>query len=480
MTQILQHHTPVKLYFIEKSSLPQNHSRFIFSILNQKNPRIMSSEKQCYKILLFPWLAHGHISPAAELAKRLVHRNFHVFLCSTPVSLEPFRNSINDPSIEFVDLHLSTTKLPEKYHTTKNLPTHLMPTLKTAFIESKENFRSILKTIKPDILVHDFMQPWASVMASEEGISPAVLFPCGAACTSCIVHYAARPEIEFPFESLRLSEAEREKSEIINAAASGTDSKDGSLTSFGGPSASCILVNTSAKIEGKYLSYLSELVKKEVVPVGFLIQEQGNKSDDSEFLDWLSKKNTNSVVFVSFGSEYFLTKKEMEEVALGLESSGVSFIWVVRFPEGEKVDLDDALPQGFQKRVGDRGMLVEGWAPQAKILKHPSVGGFLSHCGWNSILEAITYAVPLIAMPMQLDQPMNSKLVAELGIGIEVRRDGEEFNRGEIAKAVKKVVVEEDGKEMARNLDKLSSEVREDSDVEINTAASKLVELAKR
>lgn len=436
----------------------------------------MSCEQHYYKIFLFPWLAHGHISPFAVLANKLVHRNFHVFLCSTPVNLEPFRKSINHPSLEFVDLHLSTTQLPEKHHTTRNLPTHLMPTLKTAFIESKETFRNILKTIKPDILIYDFMQPWASEMASEEGISSIVLFPCGAACTSCIVHYSIQPELEFPFESLRFSETEREKSEIMNSGTNSDDSKD---ESFGGPSASFIMVNSSNKIEGKYISYWSEIVKKEVVPVGFLIQEPVQKSDDSVFLDWLSKKNSKSVVFVSFGSEYFPTKEETEEVALGLEISGVSFIWVVRFPEGEKLDLDDALPQGFQNRVGDRGMIVEEWAPQAKILMHSSVGGFVSHCGWNSILEAVTYRVPIIAMPMQLDQPMNSRLVAELGIGIEVRRDGEEFTRGEIAKAIKKVVVEEDGKEMARNVDKLSGEVTKNRDVEMNTTVSMIMQLAK-
>ncbi|XP_073022431.1 beta-D-glucosyl crocetin beta-1,6-glucosyltransferase-like [Primulina eburnea] len=439
----------------------------------------MSCEQKCYKILMFPWLAHGHISPFAELAKRLIHRNFRVFLCSTPVNLEPIRKSIEEPSLEFVDLHLSSTELPKKYHTTKNLPTHLMPTLKTALIDSKENFRNVLKIVKPDILVYDFMQPWASAMASEEGISSIVLFPCGAACTSCIVHYTNQPEMEFPFESLRLSETEREKSEIINTVTKSDDNKDESLRFFGGPSASVIMVNSSNKLEGKYISYLSKLVKKEVVPVGFLIKEPVQKSDDFMFVDWLSKKNTKSVVFVSFGSEYFLTKEEIEEVALGLEISGVSFIWVVRFPVGEKMDLDDALPQGFQNRVGDRGMIVEGWAPQTKILSHPSVGGFLSHCGWNSILEAVTCRVPVIAMPMQLDQPINSRLVTEVGIGIEVQRDGEEFTREEIAKAIKKVVVEEDGKDMARNVDKLSSEVRENRDDEMNTTVSKLVQLAK-
>ncbi|XP_073269652.1 flavanone 7-O-glucoside 2''-O-beta-L-rhamnosyltransferase-like [Primulina huaijiensis] len=439
----------------------------------------MSVKQENYKILMFPWLAHGHISPFTELAKRLVHRNFHVYLCSTPVNLESFRKSTFDPSLEFVDLHLSCTELPKKYHTTKNLPTHLMPTLKDAFDESKENFRNILKTIKPDILIYDFLQPWAPQVASEEGINSVVLLPCGAACFSFVAHYSIHPEMEFPFEPLRFPETDRENSEIIHAIINSNESKERFLRCFEMSSASFILINSSNQIEATYINYLSELVNKEVVPVGFLVREPVKKPDDSVFLNWLSEKTTKSVVFVSFGSEYFLTKKEIEEVALGLEISGVSFIWVVRFPVGEKMNLDEALPQGFRKRVGDRGMIVEGWAPQAKILSHSSVGWFLSHCGWNSILEAITCRVPVITIPVQLDQPMNSRLVTELGIGIEVRRDGRRYTRGQIARAIKKVLVEEDGKEMEKNVDKLSTEVRGKCEFEMNAAVKRLVELAQ-
>ncbi|KZV30097.1 crocetin glucoside glucosyltransferase-like [Dorcoceras hygrometricum] len=143
------------------------------------------------------------------------------------------------------------------------------------------------------------------------------------------------------------------------------------------------------------------------------------------------------------------------------------------------MSLDEALPKGFIDRVGDRGLIVEGWAPQAKILTHSSVGGFVSHCGWSSILEAITYGVPVICMARKLDHPITSKLVVELGIGVEVRRDGEEFTRGEIAKAIKKVVVEEEGREIGRKVDTLRDEVRRKRDVEINAAVQRIVQLAQ-
>lgn len=138
-------------------------------------------------------------------------------------------------------------------------------------------------------------------------------------------------------------------------------------------------------------------------------------------------------MLVSFESGYFLTKEELEEVAFGLELSDVNFIWVVRFPKGENKSLEEALPQGFFERIGDRGMVMGGWAPQAKILTHLSIGGFVSHCGWNSISESINSGIPIIAMPMDLDQPMNAKLLVEIGVALEVVRDDNgTLHRGDI------------------------------------------------
>ncbi|WMV15051.1 hypothetical protein MTR67_008436 [Solanum verrucosum] len=93
----------------------------------------------------------------------------------------------------------------------------------------------------------------------------------------------------------------------------------------------------------------------------------------------------------------------MEEVAYGLELSNVHFIWVVRFSKEEQVvSLEDVLPQGFLKRnIGEKGRIIECWAPQTTILKHPSIGAFLTHCGWNSTLEAIEFGVPIIALPIR-------------------------------------------------------------------------------
>ncbi|KAH0673510.1 hypothetical protein KY284_024597 [Solanum tuberosum] len=155
----------------------------------------------------------------------------------------------------------------------------------------------------------------------------------------------------------------------------------------------------------------------------------------------------------------------MEEVAYGLELSNVHFIWVIRFPRGEQVvNHEEALPRGFLDRIGERGRIVEGWVPQARILKHASIGAFVTHCGWNSTLESIEFGVPIIALPMNFcsDQPMNARTVVENGIAVEIARDGNgKLHRGYIAETIKEVIFgEKIGDDLRRKVNSLGENVR--------------------
>lgn len=141
--------------------------------------------------------------------------------------------------------------------------------------------------------------------------------------------------------------------------------------------------------------------------------------------------------------------------------------------------LHEVLPEGFQERVAERGMVVEGWAPQAKILGHPSIGGFVSHCGWSSTLESIAFGVPIIVMPMQLDQPMTGRLVVEIGVGIDVPRENGKFRKEDIARVAREVVVEEKGKEVRRQVKDLSNTIKQKGDRDIDHAVKKLLQLVK-
>lgn len=150
-------------------------------------------------------------------------------------------------------------------------------------------------------------------------------------------------------------------------------------------------------------------------------------SSGAEILDWLDGCPEGSVVYVCFGSQKLLNKQQMEALASGLEQSKTRFIWVVK--TGTTRQLEDGygvVPDGFEQRVGGRGLVVRTWAPQVAILSHRAVGGFLSHCGWNSTLEAVVAGVMILGWPMEADQFVNARLLVEyMGVAVRVCEGGD-------------------------------------------------------
>nr|AYR16631.1 UDP-glucosyltransferase UGT86A16 [Polygala tenuifolia] len=132
---------------------------------------------------------------------------------------------------------------------------------------------------------------------------------------------------------------------------------------------------------------------------------------ESDCTHWLSTKPKSSVLYVSFGSYAHVSKKDLIEIANGLLLSNVNFIWVLR-PDIVSSDNVDPLPVGFREAVRECGMIIP-WCCQIEVLSDPAVGGFLSHCGWNSILESLWCEVPLLCFPLLTDQFTNRKLVVD-------------------------------------------------------------------
>ncbi|KAL7252770.1 hypothetical protein ACSBR1_007355 [Camellia fascicularis] len=447
----------------------------------------MDTKQSIASVLMLPWLAHGHISPFLELAKKLTHRNFHIYLCSTPINLSSIKKRITENyshSIELVEIHLpSSPDLPPHYHTTNGLPTHLIPTLKTAFDMAIPSFSNILNTLTPNLVIYDFNLPWAPTIASSYDIPAVDFIPTGAAMTSSTLHMVTkRGGAEFPFPEIQLRgfHETRFRNLLIKASANKDKNKEEGVVDAMKRSRNIILFHTFRELEGKYIDYLSVLIEKKIVPVGSLVGEIDDEDAHSEIIQWLDNKGGSSTVFVSFGSEYFMSKDEIEEIAHGLELSNVNFIWVVRFPMGEKVELEEALPEGFIERVGERGMVVEGWAPQPRILTHSSTGGFVSHSGWNSIMESLKFGVPIVAMPMHLDQPLNARLVEEVGVAMEVNRDiNGRFNREDISQVIRKVVVEKSGEDIRIKAREFSEKIRMKGDEELDEVVEELLQLCK-
>ncbi|KAF7131532.1 hypothetical protein RHSIM_Rhsim09G0211200 [Rhododendron simsii] len=452
---------------------------------------MMDSKQSTITVIMFPWLAHGHISPFLELAKKLSTRNFKIYLCSTPVNLNSIKSKLTQTkysaSIQLVELPLPTDILPAESHTTKGLPLNLMPTLKQAFDSAQEDFSKLLKKLQPDLLIYDFLQPWAPDLASSYNIPAVDFITSSATMTAYMQHHYLYRVPEWEFKSIYFRQYDNvDRSHLLNPPPNLNKDKTRCFDCLE-KSNDIVLIKSFKEVEGKYIEYLSKMVGKKVVPLP-LVQDCANEEgddakegdDDFGFIEWLDKKEKSSTVFVSFGTEYYLSDNEMEEIALGLELSGVNFMWVLRFPKGENTNssVEKALPKGFLERVGDRGMVVDGWACQVKILQHPSIGGFVSHCGWSSVMEGMRYGKPFIAIPMHLDQPVNARLVEEVGVGMEVVRDEKgRVDRERVAQVIKKVVVECDGEGVRKKARELSQVLGIKGEEDIDVVVEELVKL---
>lgn len=166
--------------------------------------------------------------------------------------------------------------------------------------------------------------------------------------------------------------------------------------------------------------------------------------EDLTCLQWLNKREPNSVVYVNYGSITTMTEENLREFAWGLAKSKHSFLWIVR---SDVVAGSDSavLPEDFYEEIKDRGLLAK-WCPQKEVLEHPSVGVFLTHCGWNSTVETVCSGVPVMCWPFFADQQTNCHYACTTwGIGVEVNND---VKRDEVSKLVKEMMEENKGKKL--------------------------------
>ncbi|KAL3524335.1 hypothetical protein ACH5RR_017169 [Cinchona calisaya] len=240
-----------------------------------------------------------------------------------------------------------------------------------------------------------------------------------------------------------------------------------------------ILVNTFESLEEKALKSLSDGIyvpdgsTPPVFSLGPLIasdDRQGETGNVHECLKWLDLQPSQSVVFLCFGSLGRFSAEQLIEIAIGLERSEQRFLWVVRSPPFEDKsnrflppplpDLDLLLPHGFLNRTKDRGFVVSSWAPQVDVLNHKSVGGFVTHCGWNSTLEAVCSGVPMVAWPLYAEQKINRIfLVEEMKLALPMNEtEGGFVKAAEIEKRVRELMDSKGGKIIRERAQKMKDE----------------------
>lgn len=204
-----------------------------------------------------------------------------------------------------------------------------------------------------------------------------------------------------------------------------------------------IICNTVEELESNTISAIHQ--KQPYYAIGPLFPTGFTKSpvpmnmwSESDCAHWLTARPNGSVLYLSFGSYAHTSKHNIVEIAHGLLLSGVNFIWVIR-PDIVSSDEPQPLPVGFEDQIKDRGLIVP-WCSQIEVISHPAIGGFVTHCGWNSILESVWCTVPLLCYPLLTDQFTNRKLVVDdWKIGINLC-DGRRMTREEVSEKISRVM----------------------------------------
>uniref|UniRef100_A0ACD5U1A3 Uncharacterized protein n=1 Tax=Avena sativa TaxID=4498 RepID=A0ACD5U1A3_AVESA len=219
--------------------------------------------------------------------------------------------------------------------------------------------------------------------------------------------------------------------------------------------AQCVIFTTFYELESNVIDSLKRELPCPVFAVGpcipfMSLQEKQDANPEEEeqqqggYMAWLDAQPARSVLYVSLGSFLSVSSAQLDEIGIGLARSKVRFLWVLR---------DDACSRGVQDSIrGSGGGMVVPWCDQLKVLCHPSVGGFFTHYGLNSTVEALYAGVPMLTLPIAFDQPINGRLIVEewkVGYSLmkekSLRADGVVVGSEDIAETVKRLMMDRGG-----------------------------------
>ncbi|XP_059447526.1 scopoletin glucosyltransferase-like isoform X1 [Corylus avellana] len=450
----------------------------------------MGSENSQLHILFFPFMAPGHMIPMTNMAKLFAARGVKATIVTTPLNV-PFVSR----TIERIETHGSATAkvdiqtikfpvekagLPEGCENSTSLTSHEMVKI---FMKSLSMLQQPLELLlhDADCLVADMFFPWATDAAAKFGI-PRLVFNghsfFSMTAWESVTRYEPHKKVlydsepflipNFPAEikltsmqlpSLFGEEVETDFTKMFK------DAEEANMRSYG------LVVNSFYELEPAYADHYRKVLGRKAWHIGPVSvcnkqeaqdkAQRGNESsvDEHECLKWLNAKKPNSVIYICFGSLINFDDSQLVEIAMGLKASGQQFIWVVKKEKNGSGGKEEWLPQGFEKRMEGKGLIIRGWAPQVLILDHEAVGGFVTHCGWNSTLEGVTAGVPMVTWPMFAEQFFNEKLVTQvLKIGVEVGAQRwidviaevveNSINKEAMEKAVKRIMVGEEAEKM--------------------------------
>ncbi|KAB5521092.1 hypothetical protein DKX38_025411 [Salix brachista] len=421
-----------------------------------------------YHVILFPFMSKGHTFPLLDLARLLLRRpDFIVTVFTTSGNHSFIANSLSDTTAFIIDLPFpqNVPQIPADVESTDQLPSmSLFAPFALSTKLMQPDFEKAIETLPPvSFMVSDGFLWWTLDSAIKFGFPRLVSYGM-CIYSSCLFKSATEHRLLFGPESddelITLPQFPWIKVTRNDFDSSFTDSEpSGPLFEF---NMACITAAMNS-----YGSISNSFYELEATFADHWNKESGNKAwcvgplclvdapraerephEKPTWIKWLDQKlqQGRSVLYVAFGSQVDISPQQLNEIAIGLKESRVNFLWVTRAKE---VELEES--------IGDRGIIVREWVDQREILMHKSVSSFLSHCGWNSVLEIICAGVPILAWPMMAEQPLNARMVAEeIRVGLRVETCNGSVRGFVKWEGLKKMVHElmegEMGKEVRKNV----------------------------
>ncbi|CAN6556491.1 unnamed protein product [Malus baccata var. baccata] len=398
------------------------------------------------ELVFIPSPGAGHLVPTLQFAKRLIDRNDRISITilaiqsSFPTTLSSYTKSIaaSEPRIRFIDVPQPQDRPPQEMYKSRAkffslyIESHV-PSVKKIITNLVSSSSNSSDSIHVSALVVDFFCVSMIDVAKELNIPSYLFLTSNAGYLAFMLHLPILHEKK----QIAVEESDPEWSipGIVHpvpprvfpvALTDGSSSAYIKLASRFRETRG-IISNTFVELETHAITLVSNDDRvPPVYPVGPVIdlddgQAHSNldQAQRDKIIKWLDDQPQKSVVFLCFGSMGSFRAEQVKKIALGLEQSGQRFLWSLRMPSPK-----GTVPNGFLERTNGKKGLICGWAPQVEILAHSATGGFLSHCGWNSILESLWHGVPIATWPMYAEQQLNAfRMVRELGMALEMRLD---------------------------------------------------------
>ncbi|XP_027164527.1 UDP-glycosyltransferase 74G1-like [Coffea eugenioides] len=442
--------------------------------------------------LLLPYPVQGHLNPMLQFAKRLQHEGVKITFAITKFLFE---------TVDEVSASISVETISDGYDEGANgiaMEIYFPRFQKVGSETLTELVLKLQDSGRPvDCIIYDAFLPWCLDVAKDLGVRAGVFFTQSCAVNN-IYNHVHKGLLKLPLEEsgvdipglppLLASDLPSFVSNPGLYPASAQMFVHDQIENF--EEADWIFFNTFYGLEEEVIHWMAKILPvKTIGPTIPSMYLEKRLEDDKQYclnlfkpmtnacMSWLNERSISSVVYVSFGSLAELEVKQMEELAWGLRASSYYFLWVVRESESKK------LPKDFVKETFGKGLIIS-WCPQLDVLAHKSIGCFITHCGWNSTLEALSLGVPMIAMPQWTDQSTNAKFVMDVWkMGIKAGPDEAGIvRRDAISQCIKLVMDGKKGQEISKHAKKWKDLARQafdeggSSDKNIKDFVSKLIQ----